>query len=236
MPVETFDAADMIVIGDVDTCVRKMKHYADLGVDELICYVQWGFLEHQDILRTIEVLGKEVIPELAAYQPKVAPPAAARHAHDPHRQLAGPRLPGPAAARRQGRRAGRRRSRASAARPRMPSSQCGARVVCVDLEKDLADEIAAEVGGIAWAGDATDRSEMERLVRDSVAALGRVDAVVDIIGMSHYGALIDIDDDEWDWHFRIVLRHAQLITQLFGRLLAESGGGRAGVRRVGLRH
>ena len=75
VPVETFDAADMIVVGDVDTCVRKMKHYADLGVDELICYVQWGFLEHADIMRTIEVLGKEVIPELAAYQPKVVLPA-----------------------------------------------------------------------------------------------------------------------------------------------------------------
>ena len=73
VPIETFDAADMIVIGDVDTCVRKMKHYADLGIDELICYVQWGFLEHQDILRTIEVLGKEVIPELARYQPKPSP-------------------------------------------------------------------------------------------------------------------------------------------------------------------
>jgi NAD(P)-dependent dehydrogenase (short-subunit alcohol dehydrogenase family) len=104
-------------------------------------------------------------------------------------------------------------------------SQAGARVLCVDLEKDLAEEIAAEIGGIAWAGDATDRSEMERLVRDSVAALGKVDSVVDIIGMSRYGGLIDIDDDEWDWHFRIVLRHAQLITQLFGRLLAETGGG-----------
>ena len=72
VPIETFDAADMIVIGDVDTCVRKMKHYADLGIDELICYVQWGYLEHQDILRTIEVLGKEVIPELAAYQPEAS--------------------------------------------------------------------------------------------------------------------------------------------------------------------
>jgi NAD(P)-dependent dehydrogenase (short-subunit alcohol dehydrogenase family) len=104
-------------------------------------------------------------------------------------------------------------------------SQAGARVVCVDLDPELATEVAAETGGIAWSGDATDRAEMERLVRDSVEALGKVDAVVDIIGMSRYGPLVDIDDEEWDWHFRIVLRHAQLIAQLFGKLLAETGGG-----------
>lgn len=104
-------------------------------------------------------------------------------------------------------------------------SQAGARVLCVDVDPELADEIAAEVGGIGWAGDATERAEVERLVRDATTALGRVNAVVDIIGMSRYASLIDIDDEEWDWHFRIVLRHAQLITQLFGRLLADSGGG-----------
>jgi alkanesulfonate monooxygenase SsuD/methylene tetrahydromethanopterin reductase-like flavin-dependent oxidoreductase (luciferase family) len=70
IPVKVFDDADMIVIGDVDTVISKMKRYADLGVDQLICYVQFGYLEHESILRTIEVLGKEVIPELAAYQPK----------------------------------------------------------------------------------------------------------------------------------------------------------------------
>jgi alkanesulfonate monooxygenase SsuD/methylene tetrahydromethanopterin reductase-like flavin-dependent oxidoreductase (luciferase family) len=70
VPVETFDAADMIIVGDMDTVVRKMKRYADLGIDQLICYMQFGYLEHESIKRTIEVLGKEVIPELAAYTPK----------------------------------------------------------------------------------------------------------------------------------------------------------------------
>lgn len=73
VPVETFDAADMIVIGDAETCLRKMKRYADLGVDELICYVQFGHLGHESIMKTIEVLGKEIIPELASYQPATAP-------------------------------------------------------------------------------------------------------------------------------------------------------------------
>jgi alkanesulfonate monooxygenase SsuD/methylene tetrahydromethanopterin reductase-like flavin-dependent oxidoreductase (luciferase family) len=73
IPIEAFDSSDMIVIGDTDTCVRKMKHYADLGIDELICYVQWGYLEHESIMRTIELLGKEVIPELDAYRPQGSP-------------------------------------------------------------------------------------------------------------------------------------------------------------------
>ena len=68
VPIERFDNADMIVIGDTERCIEKMKHYADLGVDELICYVQFGYLPHDSVLRTIETLGKEVIPELAAYQ------------------------------------------------------------------------------------------------------------------------------------------------------------------------
>jgi len=59
-----FSEADMIVVGDPDQCLRKMLHYADLGVEQLICYVQFGHLSHESIMRTIELLGTEVIPEL----------------------------------------------------------------------------------------------------------------------------------------------------------------------------
>ena len=44
VPIEHFDEADMIVVGDPEQCLAKMKHYADLGVDQLICYVQFGYL------------------------------------------------------------------------------------------------------------------------------------------------------------------------------------------------
>jgi len=54
----------MIVVGDPDQCLRKMIHYANLGVEQLICYVQFGHLPHESIMRTIELLGTEVIPEL----------------------------------------------------------------------------------------------------------------------------------------------------------------------------
>jgi hypothetical protein len=59
-----FSEADMIIVGDPDTCVEKMVKYAELGVDQLICYVQFGYLSHESIMHTIELLGSKVIPEL----------------------------------------------------------------------------------------------------------------------------------------------------------------------------
>ncbi|MFI7358148.1 LLM class flavin-dependent oxidoreductase [Streptomyces avidinii] len=72
VPVREFSDGDMILIGDAETIVGKAGRYADLGVDQLICSVQWGYLEHREILRTIEIPGKEVIPELARYVPRAA--------------------------------------------------------------------------------------------------------------------------------------------------------------------
>jgi alkanesulfonate monooxygenase SsuD/methylene tetrahydromethanopterin reductase-like flavin-dependent oxidoreductase (luciferase family) len=64
---KTFHEADMIIVGDAAQCVEKMKRYVDLGVDELICYVQFGHLPHDSIMRTIEILGKEVMPQIDVY-------------------------------------------------------------------------------------------------------------------------------------------------------------------------
>src|ERR1700737_2887272 len=68
----------------------------------------------------------------------------------------------------------------------------GARLVCVDRDGDLAHDVADEVGGTPWVGDATRRAEMERLFSEGPAVLGGLDGVVDIIGMSHYASLLDV--------------------------------------------
>ncbi|MFO0690239.1 MAG: LLM class flavin-dependent oxidoreductase [Myxococcota bacterium] len=70
IPVQTFHDADMLVVGDPERCLQKMKHYADLGVDQLICYVQFGHHSHESVMKTIELLGKEVRPELEHYVPR----------------------------------------------------------------------------------------------------------------------------------------------------------------------
>ena len=105
-------------------------------------------------------------------------------------------------------------------------TQSGARVFCVDKDPDLATDIAKEVGGASWSGDATQRSDAERLFADAESELGgRIDGLVDIVGMAQYRSLVDIDDELWDWHFDIVLRHAYLAMQLAGRSMAKTGGG-----------
>jgi len=61
---QVFHQADMIVVGTPEQCLEKILKYEDLGVEQLICYVQFGYLPHESVMRTIELLGTEVIPEL----------------------------------------------------------------------------------------------------------------------------------------------------------------------------
>ncbi len=70
VPVQHFHDADMLVVGDPERCLQKMKHYADLGIDQLICYVQFGYHSHESVMKTIELLGKQVRPEIESYVPK----------------------------------------------------------------------------------------------------------------------------------------------------------------------
>ena len=102
----------------------------------------------------------------------------------------------------------------------------GANLVTVDLDEDLAADIAGEVGGTPWSGDATKREDVERLFGEAADTFGgKVDGFVDIIGMAQYMGLLDIDDDLWEWHQNIVLRHAYLALTIGGKAMAATGGG-----------
>ena len=90
-------------------------------------------------------------------------------------------------------------------------AQAGAKVLCVDLDPDLANDMAAEVDGVAWVGNATVRADAERLFAEAPGLLAGIGAgglggIVDIVGMAQYRGLLDLDDELWDWHHDIVLR------------------------------
>ncbi|HEV2685204.1 MAG TPA: SDR family NAD(P)-dependent oxidoreductase, partial [Actinomycetota bacterium] len=62
-------------------------------------------------------------------------------------------------------------------------AQAGAKVFCIDNDATLASEVATEIGGVAHVADARDRSSVEQAVDAASSSLGRVDGLVDIVGM-----------------------------------------------------
>ena len=100
----------------------------------------------------------------------------------------------------------------------------GARLMTVDVDPDLAGDIAAEVDAVVWSGDATDRDDVERMFADATRDLGGVDGFVDIVGISRFIDLVDITDEDWNWHFDMSLRHAFLAMQYGAKAMADHGG------------
>jgi len=60
---EVIEAIDSTIIGDPDTCMAKMKKFAEAGVDRLLCLHQYGGISHEDALRSIRLVGDELVPE-----------------------------------------------------------------------------------------------------------------------------------------------------------------------------
>lgn len=112
-------------------------------------------------------------------------------------------------------------------------AQAGAaHVVCVDLEPERADDIAAELDdacgrsvAVPWSGDVTRRDEVARLGAEAAEAVGRVHGLVDIVGMARWESILDMTDETFDWEVDICLRHAYLLSQELGRRMVDAGGG-----------
>ena len=62
--ITEFDREDMVVVGTPDECLEKLARYEEIGVDQLLCYLNFGYLPHEAIMKSIELLGTYVIPEL----------------------------------------------------------------------------------------------------------------------------------------------------------------------------
>jgi alkanesulfonate monooxygenase SsuD/methylene tetrahydromethanopterin reductase-like flavin-dependent oxidoreductase (luciferase family) len=65
-PVEKYRREDQIIVGTPDECLEKVLRYAEADVDQLLCYVQFGTLPHEMVMRNLELLATEVMPALEA--------------------------------------------------------------------------------------------------------------------------------------------------------------------------
>jgi NAD(P)-dependent dehydrogenase (short-subunit alcohol dehydrogenase family) len=99
----------------------------------------------------------------------------------------------------------------------------GAKLLCVDNRDDLAKEISDEVGGVPFVADATKRDDANAAVQACVDEFGGIDGMVDIVGMARYGDAVETSDEDWQWTFDMVLRHAYVFSQAAAK--AMTGGG-----------
>ena len=53
------------VVGDPDECIETCKRYEDAGCDLLLCLVNPYNIPHDNVMQSIELMGKHVIPEFA---------------------------------------------------------------------------------------------------------------------------------------------------------------------------
>jgi NAD(P)-dependent dehydrogenase (short-subunit alcohol dehydrogenase family) len=104
-------------------------------------------------------------------------------------------------------------------------AQVGVSVLCVDVESDRADAVAREISGVACVADARERADVQRMVDTAADRLGGLDVVIDVVGMARWSELTSTTDEDWEWTFGMVLRHAQLLTQIAGRYMADHRGG-----------
>ena len=70
---EVLEPLDCVVIGDPDHCVSKFAGYEAIGVDRMMCMMQYGTIPPDAVLRSIELAGRHCIP---AFADKAMQPAA----------------------------------------------------------------------------------------------------------------------------------------------------------------
>lgn len=101
----------------------------------------------------------------------------------------------------------------------------GAKVACLDLDLDVARETAEIVGGVAYRCDVLDRSTVRGSLAEAANTFGSIDVLIDVVGIAHAAAFLDLDDDSWHRSIELNLTHQYIVNQEALRLMAKQRSG-----------
>jgi NAD(P)-dependent dehydrogenase (short-subunit alcohol dehydrogenase family) len=101
-------------------------------------------------------------------------------------------------------------------------ARLGARVAVLDAERERAERVAGEVralgvGAAALCADATDAAAAAHAVAEARAALGGLDALVNIVGSASWGTLLELDDATWERDFAVNLKQHWYVARASAR-------------------
>jgi alkanesulfonate monooxygenase SsuD/methylene tetrahydromethanopterin reductase-like flavin-dependent oxidoreductase (luciferase family) len=63
------DFMERLYFGSPDTLIKKFKQAAALGVTHVSCWMMFGGMEHEKLMRSVRLMGEEVIPALKDVHP-----------------------------------------------------------------------------------------------------------------------------------------------------------------------
>lgn len=62
--LEALQSAGMLIAGDPDHVVEQLHNLVGHGIDHVMCTLQAGGIPHKDVMRSIELIGEQVIPRM----------------------------------------------------------------------------------------------------------------------------------------------------------------------------
>ncbi|MGN4077099.1 SDR family oxidoreductase [Burkholderia gladioli] len=86
-------------------------------------------------------------------------------------------------------------------------------------------ELAAELGGFGIAGSVTEDADIGRLVDETLARYGRIDAVVNNTGHPPKGDLLAIGDEQWHLGLDLVVLNVARVLRRVTPVFEKQGGG-----------
>lgn len=101
----------------------------------------------------------------------------------------------------------------------------GARVVVTGRRRDVLEDVAHDVGGLAVAGDAADPAHASEVVRAAVEAFGGIDVVVANAGIDRPGSVTEVSDADWQRTLEVNLTGPLVLLRAAIPVLLDRGGG-----------
>ena len=100
----------------------------------------------------------------------------------------------------------------------------GYRVSLLARSPDV-EALARELGGGATRGDVDSADDLERFVHETIAAYGRIDAVVNNTGNPPKGPLLELTDGDWHAGLDMLLLNVARVARLVTPAMRAQGGG-----------
>ncbi|WP_096699710.1 SDR family NAD(P)-dependent oxidoreductase [Polaromonas sp. AER18D-145] len=101
----------------------------------------------------------------------------------------------------------------------------GAQVVIADIDDSRGAALASELGGLYVHCDVGDKTQVDALVAQTMAAHGRIDVLVNNAGIFRAADFLEVTEADFDAVLRINLKGSFLVGQAVARVMAGAGKG-----------